>query len=264
MINWDPALYLRFESDRNKPITDLLHHIELASPKRAIDIGCGPGNSTGFVARRWPEAEVIGLDSSKAMLETARKAYPHLQWVEYDATQGLAPLGPFDLVFSNAALQWMPDQTRVVPDFFGLLSPGGVLAVQIPHNVDSPLHQAMQTLAKSQKWRGRLPKGNPIQYHPVGFYYDILAALTGAFEIWTTRYHHVLNAHEEIVEWYKGTGFRPYLDQLDTPGQAEFLADMLAEVRPLYPAQSDGRILFTFERLFFVGTKIDEKEPLHD
>jgi len=193
------------------------------------------------------------LDNSKAMLKKARHALPQSNWVEHDAAGDLSSLGTFNLVFSNAALQWLPDHTRVVPGLFALLEPGGVLAVQLPHNYDNPVHLALRELAQSEVWRLKLP---PSRFHPVGYYYDILSALTDEFELWSTTYHHVLCSHDDIIEWYKGTGFRPYLDQLDTPGQDAFLADMLARVRQLYTPQADGKILFDFERLFFIARRI--------
>jgi len=257
MSDWSPGQYLKFERDRNKPVADLLGHVALPSPARVIDIGCGPGNSTEFLARRWPGAEIIGLDSSKAMLEAAKKRLPGLQWIEGDATGDLSGLGRFDLVFSNAALQWMPEHERVVPAWFSKLNPGGVLAVQVPGNYDSPLHQALLAMAGSEKWRGALPQARPQNYRAAGYYYDILSKLAGEFEMWATSYHHVLDAHEDIIEWYKGTGFRPYLEQLDEAGQVEFLADMLEQVRALYAPQADGRLLFEFKRLFFIAKKGD-------
>jgi len=248
MADWNPAQYLKFERDRNKPIADLLNHVRLENPARIIDIGCGPGNSTGFLARRWPGVEVVGLDSSKAMLEKARQGLPGVEWIEQDATQDLSPLGGFDLVFSNAALQWLPEHERVIPNWFGLLKPGGVLAVQLPHNFNNPVHLALRDMAKA--WRLTPP---PSRFYPAGFYYDILAECTDEFELWTTIYYHVMHSHEDIIEWYKGTGLRPYLDQLNEQDSEAFLADMLAQVRQLYPVQTNGNILFDFERLFFVA-----------
>jgi len=247
MSDWSPGQYLKFESERNKPIADLLGRVALSCPARVIDVGCGPGNSTQALLERWPRAEIIGLDNSQAMLEAARKRLPALRWIECDAGGDLSCLGKFDLVFSNAALQWLPDHEKLIPDLFALLNPGGALAVQVPHNFDSPLHRAL--LARAG--------GNPraMQYHSAGYYYDILARLTGNFEIWAVIYQHVLDCHEDMIEWYKGTGFRPYLEKLDEQGQSEFLADMLEQVRKLYPPQSDGNILFEFKRLFFVAYK---------
>jgi len=246
MSEWNPGQYLKFESERGKPIADLLGHVELDAPARVIDIGCGPGNSTEFLAKRWPEAEIIGLDSSRTMLEAARKRLPDLQWAECDAAGDLSRLGKFDLVFSNAALQWMPDHEQLLPRWFALLNPGGVLAVQAPHNHDSPLHRVL--LARGGN------KSRVAQYRPAE-YYDILSELTNEFEIWTTSYHHVLNSHEDMIEWYKGTGFRPHLEKLDARGQEVFLAEMLEQVRELYPPLTDGNILFKFKRLFFTATK---------
>jgi len=255
MADWNPGLYLRFESERGKPIADLLARVGLPCPARVIDIGCGPGNSTECLARRWPGAEIVGLDSSKAMLEAAARRLPGPRWVERDAAGDLSGLGPFDLVFSNAALQWMPAHERVLPAWFALLRPGGVLAVQAPNNFDSPLHQALLALAGSEKWRGALPQARPQNYRDAGYYYDILSRLTADFELWATVYYHVLDCHEDMIEWYKGTGFRPYLEPLDAPGQAEFLADMLEQARALYAPQADGKILFEFKRLFFTAVK---------
>ena len=250
MSDWNPTQYLKFESDRNKPIADLLSHVHLENPARVLDIGCGPGNSTGFLVQRWPEAEVIGLDSSPAMLEQARQSLPGLQWIEQDATRDLSFLGKFDLVFSNAALQFLPDHERVIPNLFGLLNPGGVLAVQLPQNDNSPLRQATQTVASSETWRAKLPYTNPPQRYSIGEYYDILAKLGGKFEIWTTIYHHVMESHEDIMNWDKS---KPFMNQLDAQDKAAFLAELLTQIKQLYPQQADGNILFDFKRLFFVA-----------
>ena len=252
MPDWNPAQYLKFESDRNKPIADLLNHVHLDEPGRVIDIGCGPGNSTGFLARRWPRAEVIGLDRSPAMLEKARQSYPELQWVEQDATGDLSALGKFDIVFSNAALQWLPEHERVIPNWFALLKPGGVLAVQLPQNDNSPLRQATQKLANSVAWRAKLPHTNPPQLYSIGEYYDILAKLDGKFELWTTVYHHVMDSHEDIMNWDKS---KPFMNQLDAQDKEKFLAELLEQIQQAYPKQADGKILFDFQRLFFVVVK---------
>ncbi|MDR2687001.1 MAG: methyltransferase domain-containing protein [Oscillospiraceae bacterium] len=255
MNDWNPGQYLKFENERNKPITDLLSRVHLPCPKRVLDIGCGPGNSTGFLARRWPDAEMIGLDSSQAMLEAARERLPGPCWIECDATGDLSHLGRFDLVFSNAALQWMPDHERVVPAWFAMLKPGGVLAIQAPGNFNSPLHQALLATAGNEKWRGALQQAKPQNYRAARYYYDILSKFTDKFELWAVEYHHVLDSHEDMIEWYKGAGFRPYLAELDTRGQAAFLDDMLEQARALYPPQADGKILFEFRRLFFTAIK---------
>ena len=246
MSGWDPGQYLKFESERGRPVTDLLGRVRLPCPARVTDIGCGPGNSTQFLAKRWPEAEITGLDSDGAMLEAARRRLPSLHWIEGDASQDLSHLGKFNLVFSNAALQWMPDHERLLPRWFALLNPGGVLAVQVPHNHDSPLHRIL--LARGGN------ESRVKQYRPAE-YYDILAKLTNVFEIWTIEYHHVLNCYEDVIEWYKGTGFRPHLEKLDGPGREAFLAEMLTHVRELYKPQADGKILFEFKRLFFTANR---------
>jgi len=255
---WNPEQYLKFKEYRNKPIADLLGHVALEDPKRIIDIGCGPGNSTRFLAQRWPQAEIIGLDSSKEMLETAAQALPQVKWAEADASGDLSSFGMFDLVFSNAALQWMPDHERLIPKLFGMLNPGGVLAVQMPQNRNSPLQQALRSLVANETWSVKLPERRPLTYAPnaAAYYYDILSKLPCAFEIWRTHYCHVLDSHEDILEWYKGTGLSPYLSQLNATDQEAFLADVLECAKPLYPVQADGKVLFEFERLFFAASHI--------
>jgi len=233
MSGWVPGQYLKFEAERGRPVTDLLGRVGLPCPARVIDIGCGPGNSTQFLAKRWPEAEIVGLDSDGAMLEAARKRLPALRWIECDATGDLSHLGKFDLVFSNAALQWMPDHERLIPGLFALLNPGGVLAVQVPHTNASPLHRFLE---------------QPMQRIEPGRYYDILSGLTDSFDLWATTYFHVMDSHGDIIEWYRGK-----------PNFTEFPNDILARVRELYPPQADGKILFEFKRLFFTAIKTGEE-----
>ena len=255
MADWNPALYLQFEAERNKPIRDLLAHVDCHAPGRVIDIGCGPGNSTRFLAARWPAAELVGLDRSKAMLEAARKALPGARWLEGDAAGELSELGAFDVVFSNSVLQWLGDHDRVISRWFGLLKPGGALAVQLPHNTASPLHLALMALVQSDAWHGKFSEFRQVSHLSPGYYYEVLSALPCVFELWTTIHHHVLGSHADMIEWYRSTGFKPYLDQLGAAEQRLFLDEMRTEIRRLYPPQADGKILFDFERLFFVAVK---------
>jgi len=226
---WNPGQYLKFESERGKPVVDLLGRVGLPCPARVIDIGCGPGNSTEFLAKHWPQAEIIGLDSSGAMLEAAAKRLPGLRWVEHDASGDLSHLGKFDLVFSNAALQWMPDHERLVPGLFELLNAGGVLAVQVPHTNASPLHRFLE---------------QPMQLIEPGRYYDILSQLTDSFDLWVTTYFHVMDSHKDVMKWYRGK-----------PNFKELPASVPELIRDLYVPQSDGKILFEFKRLFFVAKR---------
>ncbi|MFA6697585.1 MAG: methyltransferase domain-containing protein, partial [Eubacteriales bacterium] len=143
---WKPNLYLSFERERTQPSIDLMTRINLDKPYRIIDIGCGPGNSTNILKLRWPEAELIGLDDSEAMIQQAKEKYKDIKWVLADATGDLSSLGTFDIVFSNAAIQWMPNHPALIKNMFKLLNKGGVLAVQVPYTEEMPIHTDLQKL----------------------------------------------------------------------------------------------------------------------
>jgi trans-aconitate 2-methyltransferase len=254
MIQWNPDLYLKFEDERTQPACDLISRIAVAGPARIADIGCGPGNSTKALRERWPRAEILGLDSSAEMIDKARSAHPRERWILADAAQW-KPDAPYDIVFSNAALQWIPDHERLVPALFNALRGPGALAVQVPANIESPLHQALLKISRSEKWKAALSGCDGlIHYHDAGFYHDLLSALTGRIFIWQTTYYHVMADHQGLVDWYAGTGMKPYLERLADEGRRrQFQSAVLDECRDSYPAQADGRILFPFQRLFFLA-----------
>ena len=259
MSDWNPNLYLEFDRERTQPSIDLTMKIPLAQPQRIIDIGCGPGNSTNVLQTRWPQAEIIGLDSSQAMIAKAKSKYPALDWLCADAAGDLTGLGGFDLVFSNAAIQWMPDHERLLPNLFALLNTGGVLAIQVPDVALMPVYNELVRLATSDKWQGRFAGFNidgSRFTHNASFYYDIICKLSDAVALWETRYFHVMNTHADIVRWYSGTGLKPYLDYLpDDAPRAEFQTDFENVLRHSYPVQTDGKVLFPFTRIFFTVKK---------
>jgi len=251
MPDWSAPQYLRFADERTRPCRDLAARIA-ATPRTVIDLGCGPGNSTAVLAERWPDASITGLDSSAAMLETARRDYPRQEWRQGDIAMWAAEDGPeYDVVFSNAALQWVDDHATAFPR---LLARGRALAVQVPAASQAPAQRRMRDLAASDAWRRRFT--SPIldwHSHDPAFYYDALAGRASHLEIWQTEYQHVLDGPEAIVEWYRGTGLRPFLNALEEADRAEFLAEYLEGIRPCYPPRVDGRILFPFLRLFVVA-----------
>jgi trans-aconitate 2-methyltransferase len=254
MPTWDANLYLRFGSERTQPAMDLVRRVELAEPRRVIDLGCGPGNSSALLRQRWPEAEVIGLDSSPEMLAAAAQSHPQGTWVQGDAAAWTAE-SPFDLVFSNAALQWVPDHAAVLPHLFRQVGPGGALAVQMPVHFQSPVHQHILRLADEPAWRDRLHAAkSAIAVGRSGFYYDLLQPAAARMDLWETEYIHIMQGPEAIVEWIRGTGLRPYLEALADDGErGQFLDKLLAGVTKDYPRQKDGRVLFPFRRLFIVA-----------
>ena len=251
--SWNPDTYLWFERQRTLPATDLAARIEVAQPERVIDIGCGPGNSTAVLRRKWPHAAVTGLDSSEEMIRKARAQYPDTDWVHGDA-RAWTPDQSYHVIFSNAALQWMPDQQGIIRKLFAALVPGGALAVQVPADVDTPLRRAVMTIADRAQWRTRMSGcASLITYRDASFYYDILSALSQRLELWTTTYTHVLDSHQELIDWYTSTGMKTYLARIQAEEEkTAFKRQVLDECRPGYPQHPDGRILFPFPRLFFV------------
>lgn len=260
MAPWDSVQYLKFATERTQPSSDLAARIALDAPARVIDLGCGPGNSTAVLARRWPRATLTGLDNSPTMLAAARREFPQWTWLESGISEwarrvAAEPSAPFDLVFSNAAFQWVPDHAALLPRLFAAVAPGGALAFQVPHSLAAPHQRCIRELAASAAWRPRFTRP-PVTWlvEPPGFYYDALVALAARVELWLTDYVHVLAGPEAIVEWHRGTGLRPFLDALpDDSARAGFLRDYLAAITPHYPRQADGKLLMLFRRFFLVA-----------
>jgi trans-aconitate 2-methyltransferase len=254
---WDPQQYLKFRGERTQPSIDLAARLVLAAPESILDVGCGPGNSTEVLHARWPRARITGLDSSVEMIAQAKASHDWGEWVCSDAAQlgGRAGGGARDLVFSNATLQWIPDHERLVPRLFGLVKPGGALAVQVPANAGSPLHQSLVRTAEDPRWsRFTAGSASRLVYHEPSFYYGLLCGLAERLEVWETTYHHEMPDHRSLVEWYKGTGMRPCLERLpDEPSRRAFEDAVLEGCRAAYPVQPNGRVIYPFRRLFFTA-----------
>jgi trans-aconitate 2-methyltransferase len=258
MADWNPALYTRFEDERTRPAAELLARVPLAAPRLAYDLGCGPGNSTALIAARFPDAEVIGLDTSPAMLESARARLPGLAFAQADAATWAPDRAP-DLIYANAVLQWLPDHASLLPRLFGLLAPGGVLAVQMPDNLAEPTHRLMREVAAAGPWAAAI--GDPAvagrlgrMLEPAG-YYDLLAPMAAEVDVWRTAYHHRMADAAAIVDWVSATGLRPFLDPLNAEERAGFLAAYERAIEDAYPTRSDGQRLLAFPRVFIVARK---------
>ncbi|MDQ7989835.1 MAG: trans-aconitate 2-methyltransferase [Candidatus Dactylopiibacterium sp.] len=253
MPSWDEQQYLKFADERTRPARELLARVALTGPGCVVDLGCGPGNSTALLHERWPEARVIGVDSSAAMLARARQDLPALEWIEADIAHWRPTVAP-DLIFTNAALQWLPDHAQLLPRLFGLLAPGGVLAMQVPDNFDEPSHVWMRSLPGPWAAAIGAVRATPRVLTAAG-YYDLLAPRARQVDLWRTRYEHVMADADAIVEWVKGTGLRPYLEALPAALRETYEADYRSAIAGAYPARADGRRLFSFPRLFLVARR---------
>ena len=254
---WDPERYLAFADHRTRPAIELLARVALEAPHEVVDLGCGPGNSTGLLAKRWPEAALTGVDSSSEMLEQARASGVRARWVHADIA-GWAPEQPCDLIYSNAALHWLPDHAVLFARLLTALRPGGVLAVQMPRNFQAPSHVLLRETAGSGPWADRL--GAVVRWEPVrepAWYYDLLAGRCASVDIWEAEYLQVLEGADPMLGWVRGSALRPVIEALDTPQYAAFEAAYAGRLREAYPRRSDGRTLFPFRRLFIVAVRAD-------
>ena len=257
MPTWNPDLYLRFADERTRPCRDLVARVAIDSPQRIVDLGCGPGNSTQVLTERWPEANTIGLDSSNEMIAAARHDYPSQTWLCDDIVKwAVTDSQEFDVVFSNAALQWVPDHATTFPQLVKKVKRGGAFAMQVPGNMNASAHHLMRELSTSATWKKRFPAAGVREWHVLDLpaYYDILAPYSVRIDAWETEYFQVLPSAEAIVEWYRGTGLRPFLDALPSEDDREqFTHNYLQQIRAAYPTRPSGHVLFPFRRLFVIA-----------
>ncbi len=254
-MSWSARQYSMFEQQRTRPVRDLVAAIPLASAHTAVDLGCGPGNSTEVLAERFPEATVTGLDSSDDMLRDARRRLPNVAF-ELADIGSWNPAQTYDVILANASLQWVPDHATLYPRLVSLLNPGGVLAVQTPDNLEEPAHRLARDIAASAEWAARIGDVKHPDRHPAAYYFERLRPHCAEVDVWRTTYHHPLaGGHSAVVEWFKGSALRPYLQKLDDAGQQDFLDTYLQAISQAYPALDGGTVLLPFPRLFIVATR---------
>jgi trans-aconitate 2-methyltransferase len=256
-MSWSARQYTSFEAERTRPVRDLVQAIPTAAVGRGIDLGCGPGNSTEVLAERFPSAEISGLDSSPDMIEAARKRLPALRFdlggiIDWDDANR------FDVILANAVLQWVPGHETLLPRLVGNLAAGGSLAVQMPDNLEEPAHRLMRQVAADPRWAQKLSGSAATRTQRLGaaFYYSLLAPHASRVDIWRTVYHHVLpGGTDAVVEWFKGSGLRPFLSPLDPAETTAYLTDYRAALVDAYPPLPDGSVLLPFPRLFIVAVR---------
>jgi trans-aconitate 2-methyltransferase len=258
---WDPAQYLNFADERSRPFFDLAARIAAPNPGYVVDLGCGPGQLTAALAERWPEATVLGIDSSEEMIRAATAAgyggeglAERLRFAVGDV-RDFKPDRPVDVIISNAVLQWVPEHFDLLPRWADNLAPGGWLAFQLPGNFDQPSHAVLRELAGSDRWRDRLAgvRLNRQAGEP-GTYLDLLTRAGLAVDAWETTYLHVLHGPDPVTEWYKGSGLRPVLAALEPADAEEFVREYGELVRAAYPTAPYGTVL-PFRRVFVVAHK---------
>jgi trans-aconitate 2-methyltransferase len=256
--DWNASQYLKFGNERTRPVQDLLARVPLTAPRHVVDIGCGPGNSTEQLVAQYPNAHVVGVDSSPDMLTKARALLPNVTFTLADL-RSYSPTEPVDLFFSNAVFQWVPDADRipVIAQMIKTLPSGGVFAFQVPDNFMEPSHVAMRETAQDGPWAAGIQENNPFRarFPSTQKLYDELSPLLSKIDLWHTHYHHVLDNHQAVVEWVKGTGLRPYIDPLSKEHREQFLQQYLERIKKAYPELHDGKVMLRYPRLFMVGIR---------
>ena len=251
-MSWNPSVYLAFADERTRPAADLLARVPADNPRHVADLGCGPGNSTGLLAARWPDANVEGLDSSQAMIDAAKASGVPAKFEVADISSW-SPTARYDVIFSNATYQWIGDHQTLLPRLMGFVAKGGVFAFQVPNNQYAPSHNLMRDVAQQGPWAEKLTNVRGVFVEKVPTYFYILSPHAASLDIWTSEYLHVLEGEDAVFKWVSGTGLRPYLDALNEEERAQFTREYKARLNIAYPRRADGKTLFPFSRLFAVA-----------
>lgn len=254
---WDPKVYERYKTYRDRPATDLMGRIpDGFHPREIWDLGCGTGEHAAQLQRRYPSARVHGLDSSPEMLAEARVRAPAIDWRQGDIA-AFAPDAPPDLIFTNAALHWLAGHGTLFPRLMDLLAPGGVFACQMPVSFDASWHVVLRETAQDGPWAGRLREVSGVrQVQRAEAYFDLIRPLASEIDIWTTTYLHELEGPDPVVDWMKGTGLRPFLQALaGADEERAFLDAYRQRLLRIFPPRADGKTLLPFPRLFIVACR---------
>jgi trans-aconitate 2-methyltransferase len=252
--DWSPTRYLLFEDERTRAARDLLAQVRPTRVRTVVDLGCGPGNSTELLALHFPQAALVGLDNSAAMLAEARRRLPQARFELADALDWIPESG-VDLVFANALYQWIPRHLEQLQRVLRALEAGATLAVQMPDNLAEPTHRLMSEVAQAGSWSARLTTAARDPLPPVRVYYEALRPWTARLDLWRTTYHHPLSDAAAIVEFVRSTGLRPFLEPLSAAERDEFLSRYGARIAAAYPPLADGSVLLPFPRLFIVAER---------
>jgi trans-aconitate 2-methyltransferase len=250
---WDPTTYLTFADHRGRPFRDLVARIGADQPRRVVDLGCGPGNQTETLAGRWPDAVVVGVDSSPEMVAAAKvrgiaaRVGDVGDWVPEPDT---------DVVVTNAVLQWVPGHDELLRRWAGQLPSGAWLAMQVPGNFGAPSHVLIRELAESPAWRADLASvvlrgddavGTPREYA------DLFLDAGCQVDAWETTYLQLLTGPDPVLRWVSGTAMRPIRAALDDERWDAFTAELRPRLATAYPARPDGSTGLEFRRVFAVA-----------
>ncbi|MDP9444946.1 MAG: methyltransferase domain-containing protein [Actinomycetota bacterium] len=254
--SWDPDVYSAFADERSRPFHDLLARVLAVSPRRVVDLGCGPGQLTATLRRRWPGAEVHGIDASADMVAAARPLADDRLSFEVADLRTFTPRGRVDVLLSNATLQWVPDHLALLPHLLRHVGDGGWFAFQLPGNFGEASHTLLRGLAADPRFA---PHTGGLAWpasHDPDTYLESLQGLGCTVEAWETTYLHVLTGPDPVLRWVTGTGARPVLQALPPDLREQFEQEYAAALRAAYPPTSFGTVL-PFRRVFVVVQRLE-------
>jgi len=249
---WNPEKYHQFKEQRSAPFYDLLGLVKVRPGLKVVDLGCGTGELTRKLADSLPDSDVLGLDSSSEMLKASQT------WtrdgLRFEAGDQTTLSGTYDLIFSNAALQWSENHTELIPHLFGCLNPGGQLVVQVPSNHNHISHQIYREIAARESFQSELGGFNrqaPVL--PIEAYAELLFQQEAEeISVFEKVYPHVLENADAIVDWISGTALVPYFERLSDATRAEFVKVIRQRMRQELPSSP---VFYPFKRTLFTGTR---------
>jgi len=255
MNDWNPELYLQYSGQRNQPVMDLLSRITVPDVKSVLDYGCGPGNSTSLARQKWNNAHILGIDSSEAMITKAGTTYPDMEWKLQDIMTWNTDF-KFDVVFSNAVIQWIFDHKKLLKKLALMVSPAGAIAFQMPEYADMPVSRIIDEEYHKLCRGDSFSLADIFEFHQCSYYYDILQEDFGSIEMWQTDYMHEMKSCGDIVTMIESTGLKPYLARIESEEQQKaFLENVTGALQNEYREHADGKVLFPFKRLFVTAYK---------
>ncbi len=252
MATWDPDLYLQFEKQRTQPAIDLAKRVERYHPAAIADMGCGPGKSTAVLKATFPNTKITGIDHDARMINAAKSTYPDMDFQLGDIQSFT---DNYDMIFSNACLQWVPRHASLLPYLMEKLPTHGILAVQIPNNEQEPLFQLIKETVEHLPYDFRQAYAEKNNVLAPEAYFEILSKCSSNFDFWETVYFHDMCSHEKLIDWVRGSQLRPYTACLQTEERLIFEAELLCRVKERYPVMQNQHIILKFRRLFFVAVK---------
>jgi trans-aconitate 2-methyltransferase len=250
---WDPDVYLGFADHRGSPFYDLLTRVGAQDPRRVVDLGCGAGNLTVQLARRWPDAMIEALDGSPEMVAAARERGVDASVADL---RTWTPRADTDVVLSNAVMQWVPEHRELLVRWAGQLGAGSWLAIQMPGNFESPSHAAVRAVARREKFAEAL-HDSPFRVGTVvdapAMYAELLIDAGCTVDAWETTYLHQLTGEHPVLDWISGTALTPVKERLNEQDYQRFCDELIPLLEEAYPSRPDGSTFYPFRRVFFVA-----------